>query len=79
MQEWRNKFKVERFVVLAEYFEQQTDCCRYVTEMSQFTFIFTFATEPSTVGSVILERYWKRTFDFTEIVTNYGLKWGTVS
>ena len=32
------------------------------------------ATESSTVGYVISERHWKNTFDFTEIVSNYGLK-----
>ena len=26
---WRNIFKKEKFVVLAEYFKQQTDCSRY--------------------------------------------------
>ena len=26
---WRNRFKKEKFVILAEYFEQQTDCSRY--------------------------------------------------
>ena len=36
------------------------------------------ATEPSTVGRVILEWHWKCTFDFIEIVNNYGLKQGTV-
>ena len=34
--------------------------------------------EPSTVGRVISERQRKSTFDFTEIVNNYGLKRGTV-
>ena len=36
------------------------------------------ATESSTVCHVISERHWKSTFDFTEIVNNYGLKLGTV-
>ena len=36
------------------------------------------ATELSTAGHVISERRWKSTFDFTKIVNNYGLKWGTV-
>ena len=36
------------------------------------------ATEPSTVGHVISERHCKSTFDFTEIVNNYGLKRATV-
>ena len=36
------------------------------------------ATEPSKVGHVISERHRKSTFDFTEIVNNYGLKQGTV-
>ena len=44
--------------------------------------IFTFpyqtngnhAMEPKTVGHVISERYWKSTFNFSEIVNNYRLK-----
>ena len=32
---WRNRFKKERFVVLAEYFEQQTDCSRYRRKICQ--------------------------------------------
>ena len=36
------------------------------------------ATELSTVGHVILERHWKSTFDFTEILNNYWWKRGTV-
>ena len=31
-----------------------------------------------TVGHVISERHWKSAFDFIEIVSNYGLKRGTV-
>ena len=34
------------------------------------------ATELPTVGHVISERHWKSSFDFTEIVNNYGLKRG---
>ena len=37
-----------------------------------------YATELSTVGQVISGRHWKGTFDFAEIVNNYGLKRGTV-
>ena len=37
-----------------------------------------YATELSTVGHVISKRHWKITFDFTEIVSNYGLTQGTV-
>ena len=36
------------------------------------------ATELLTVAYVISERHWKSTFDFTEIISNYGLKRGTV-
>ena len=36
------------------------------------------AKEPSAVAHVISERHWKGTFDFTEIINNYGLKRGTV-
>ena len=36
------------------------------------------ATELQTVGREISERHWKSTFDFSEIVNNYGLKRGTV-
>ena len=91
-----NSFKIEKFVVLAEYLEQQTDYCRYKRRIRKSTrgplwrrnqpylFIFPYqtngnhATELSTVGHVISERHWKSTFDFTEIVNNYGLKRGTV-
>ena len=31
----RNGFKIEKFVVLAENFEQQTDCSRYKRKISQ--------------------------------------------
>ena len=31
----RNGFMIEKFVVLAEYFEQQTDCWRYRRNISQ--------------------------------------------
>ena len=36
------------------------------------------ATELLAVAYVISERHWKSTFDFTEIISNYGLKRGTV-
>ena len=53
-----------------------------VEESVVFTFPYqangNHATEPSIVGHVISERNWKSTFDFTEIVNNYGLKRGTV-
>ena len=32
---WRTRFTKERFVVLAEYFEQQTDCSRYKRQICQ--------------------------------------------
>ena len=31
---WRNRLKTEKFVVLAEYFEQQTDCSLYWRELA---------------------------------------------
>ena len=48
--------------------------------------LFTFANqtnrdhamEPQTVSHVISERHWKSTFNFSEIVNNYGLKRVTV-
>ena len=91
---WRNRFKREKFLVLAEYVEQQTDYCKYKRKIKKLRspswrwnhpYLFTFpyqtngnhATELSTVGLVISERSWKSTFDFTEIVNNYGKKRGT--
>ena len=51
-------------------------------ESVKFTFPYqangNHATEPPTVGHVISEWHWQSTFDSTEIVNNYGLKWGTV-
>ena len=32
---WRSRFLNKKFVVLAEYFEQQTNCSRYREKMSQ--------------------------------------------
>ena len=32
---WKNRFKNKKFVVLAEYFEQQTNCSRYRRKISQ--------------------------------------------
>ena len=72
MKKWIYKKKC---VVLAESLEQQTDYHRnnfpYKTNEGN-------ATELSTVGHVISERHWKGSFDFTEIVNNYGLKLGTL-
>ena len=34
--------------------------------------------EPYAVGQVMSERRWKRTFDFSETVNNYGLERRTV-
>ena len=91
---WRNRFKREKFVVLAEYSEQQTDCSIYKRKNKQIkkksfaeelvVLIFLYqtngnhATELSTVGYVNSERHLKTIFDFTKIVNNYRLKWGTV-
>ena len=38
----------------------------------------TMPRDSRTIGHVILKRHWKSTFDFTEIVNNYGLKQETV-
>ena len=60
---WRNRFKIERFVVLAQYLKQQVDWSRYKRNFrqskksiswSRFYLSFTF-TLP--VGHVISERY----------------------
>ena len=37
MRKWRNRFQSKKIVVLAEYFEQQTNCSRYRRKMSQST------------------------------------------
>ena len=54
----------------------------FVDELVLFIFPYqtngNHTTELSTVGHVISERYWKSISDFTEIVHNYELKWGTV-
>ena len=53
-----------------------------MNESVLFTFSYqtngNHAIQLSRVGHVISERYWKRTFDFTEIVNNFGLKRETV-
>ena len=54
----------------------------FVEESLVFTFPYqtngNHATDPRTVGHVIPGLYWKSTFDFNEIVNNYGLKQGAV-
>ena len=51
-------------------------------ESALFTFPYqtygNYATELATVGHIVSEQHWKYTFDFTEIVNNYGLKGGIV-
>ena len=77
---WRKTFNIEKFVVLAEYFEQQTNCNRYRRKIGQSrrspsveeSVVFTLpyqtngnhATEPSTVGHVILRTALERYFRF---------------
>ena len=76
----RKTFKIEKFVVLAEYFEQQTDCNRYRRETSKSrrslreekSVVFKFlhqtngnhTKELSRVGHVILRTALKRYFRF---------------
>ena len=35
MQKSRNRFRIEKFAILAEYFEQQTDGCKYRRKISK--------------------------------------------
>ena len=73
----RKTFKIEKFVVLAEYFEQQTDCNRYRRKISKsrsplWRVVFAFryqtngyhATKLSTAGHVIIRAALKRYFRF---------------
>ena len=82
---------MEKFVVLAVYFEPQTDCNKYRKKISQ-TFedksfveeaiVFTFpyqtngnhATEPSTVGNVILRTALERYLQIFRLVFQFSLK-----
>ena len=88
-----NRFKREKFVVLAEYLEQQTDYRRYKRKIrksrrgpswrrNQPYIIYLSLSNKwkpcHRVGHVISEQHWKSTFYFTEIVHNYQLKQGTV-
>ena len=88
---WINRSKIEKFVALAEYFEQQTDCSKYRRKISEsrrsvrggnsgiyLSLSNKHATDPSTVSHVISERQWKSTFDFIENVSICGLKRGIV-
>ena len=84
----RNRHKNKKFVVLAEYFEQQTNCSRYRRKMSQSrrspssrnqSYLPFFIKQMETMSrSHKNGRHLKSTFDFSEFVNNYGLKRGTV-
>ena len=68
-----NIFEIEKFVALAEYFDQQTDCSRYRRKISQskeksFEEELVKFTAPSTVSHIISKQHWKSTFNFTKIV-----------
>ena len=81
-------------VVLAEHFEQQTiteDIEKNWANQGEvlrggISRIYlslpklreTMPRNQKTVGHVISEQHWKNTFDFTEIVNNYGLKRETI-
>ena len=89
----RNRFQIEKFVVLAENFEQYEDWSRYRKKFCQSirspsqrkqSCSFPYQTngshdmQLSIVSHVISERHWKSTFDFNEIVNSYWLKRGTI-
>ena len=81
---WRNRFKREKFVALAEYLEQQTEYCRYKkiirkSTRSPYQTNGNHSRELSTVGHTVSEQHWKSTFNFTEIINNCWLKRRTVS
>ena len=59
---WRNRFKIEICVVIQRPYQKSGN----------------HSMKPSTFGHLISERQWKSTFNFTEIVNNYGLKWVTL-
>ena len=77
---WRGTFKTEKIAVLAEYFEQQTDCNRYKRRISQsrksplwgnqsylsclMKQMETTLWKPSRVGHVILRRTVEKYFQF---------------
>ena len=63
-----NIFEIEKFVALAEYFDQQTDCSRYRRKIKSFEEELVKFTAPSTVSHIISEQHWKSTFNFTKIV-----------
>ena len=68
-----NIFEIEKFVALAEYFDQQTDCSRYRRKISQskeksFEEELVKFTAPSPFSHIISEQHWKSTFNFTKIV-----------
>ena len=89
---WRNRFKIEKVLVLVEYLEQQTDWIRYKRKISksrrsffwrnQLYLIFLIKQmETMQKGAIKNEPRNLRTaviFDSVEIVYNYGLNWGTV-
>ena len=90
---WRNWFKIEKFIVLAEYFEQQADCSgklygrnichsrRRPSWRNQLYLPFlikqmqTMPQSHITVSHLLSEWHWKSSFDFTEILNNYRLKY----
>ena len=88
---WRNRFKIEQFVALAEYLEQLPDCNRYKKianrektlcgGISRIYLSFSNIWKPCHGAINIrlrnLRTALKNTFDFTEIVNNYELKRGT--
>ena len=84
-----NRFKREKFVVLAEYLKQQTDCRRYKRKISKSRRGPSWRNQPYLTflinklrpchGAINSQPHIsKSTFDFTEIVNNYWLRRGTV-
>ena len=48
---WRNRFQNKKFVILAEYFEQQTNCIRYRRKMSQSRNVLRWGMSPIYLSS----------------------------
>ena len=89
---WRNRFKNKKFVVLAEYFEQQQTAADVQEKLANqgealhggisHIYVSLWNKWKSCQGAIdsrlCTERHSKSTFNFSEIVNNYGLKQGTV-
>ena len=90
---WRNGFKIDKFVVLVEYLEKQTDCSRYRKNIIQsrrnpswrnqsyLSFLIKQIETMSRsyqLSASNLRQTLGKSFDFTEIANSYRLKQGVV-